>query len=157
MDGTTQVVDGHHQRHQRRCGHQRRGERYGDRSGGVNNARAGTPTASGTLSIPTWTTRPPSWRRHDGADLRHVLGHATGGAWSYTLDNGNAAVQALNAGATLTDHITVTTVDGTTQVVTVTINGTNDAAVISGAVSGTVSEAGGVNNASAGTPRPAAR
>ena len=65
------------------------------------------------------------WRRRDDHDVTARTRSATG-AWSYTLDNGNAAVQALNAGATLTDHITVTTVDGTTQVVTVTINGTDD-------------------------------
>ena len=54
------------------------------------------------------------------------------GVWTYTLDNSNAAVQALNVGQTLTDTFTAFTVDGTSQVVTITINGTNDAAVISG-------------------------
>ena len=56
-------------------------------------------------------------------------------------------MQALNVGQTLTDTFTVTTVDGTAQVVTVTINGTNDAAVISGTSTGSVIEAGGVANA----------
>ena len=37
------------------------------------------------------------------------------GVWTYTLDNSNAAVQALNVGDTLTDSFTVTTVDGTAQ------------------------------------------
>ena len=37
----------------------------------------------------------------------------TAGVWTYTLDNGNAAVQALNVGQTLTDSFTVTTIDGT--------------------------------------------
>ena len=60
------------------------------------------------------------------------------GVWTYTLDNTNAAVQALNVGQTLTDTFTVTTVDGTAQVVTVTINGTNDAAVITSAPSDAV-------------------
>ncbi len=55
------------------------------------------------------------------------------GAWTYALNNDNAAVQALNAGdRRCTDTITVTTADGTQQVVTITINGTNDAAVITG-------------------------
>ena len=45
----------------------------------------------------------------------------------------SSAVQALNVGGTLTDTFTVTTIDGTPQMVTITINGTNDAAVISGA------------------------
>ena len=61
-------------------------------------------------------------------------------------------MQALNAGQTLTDTFTATTVDGTAQLVTITINGTNDAAVISGAASGTVVEAGGVANGTPGTP-----
>src|SRR5947208_2838509 len=75
-----------------------------------------------------------------------------GGVWTYTLDNSNAAVQALNVGGTLTDHITVASEDGTTQVVTITINGTNDAAIISGATTGSVIEAGGVANGTPGTP-----
>ena len=53
---------------------------------------------------------------------------------------------------TLTDSFTVTTVDGTAQLVTVTINGANDAAVITGATSGAVVEAGGVANGTPGTP-----
>ena len=53
------------------------------------------------------------------------------GAWSYTLDDANTTVQALNAGDTLHELVTVATADGTTQVIDVTINGANDAAVIS--------------------------
>src|SRR6266478_4933695 len=71
------------------------------------------------------------------------------GVWTYTLDNANSAVQALNVGDTLTDTFTVTTVDGTAQVVTITINGTSDAAIISGTATGSVIEAGG---ATRGTP-----
>ena len=72
--------------------------------------------------------------------------------WTYTLDNSNAAVQALNVGQTLTDTFTATTVDGTAQLVTITINGANDAAVITGAATGSVTEAGGVDNGTPGTP-----
>src|SRR5206468_4136475 len=71
------------------------------------------------------------------------------GVWTYTLDNANSAVQALNVGDTLTDSFTVTTIDGTATVATITINGSNDAAVISGTATGSVVEAGG---ASPGTP-----
>ena len=74
------------------------------------------------------------------------------GVWTYTLDNNNAAVQALNVGQTLTDTFTATTVDGTAQLVTITIDGANDAAVISGTVTGSVTEAGGVANGTPGTP-----
>ena len=45
-------------------------------------------------------------------------------------------MQALNVGQTLTDTFTATTVDGTEQLVTITINGRNDAAVISGVTDG---------------------
>ena len=79
---------------------------------------------------------PTTWiggRRGDRQRLRHLQLTAAG-AWTYTLDNNNAAVQALNAGGTLTDTFTVTTADGTAKVVTITINGANDAAVISGDV-----------------------
>jgi VCBS repeat-containing protein len=72
------------------------------------------------------------------------------GTWSYTLDDGNAAVQALNAGDTLHELVTVATADGTTQVVDVTINGANDAAVITGTATGSVTEKSGVANGTAG-------
>src|SRR5437763_375272 len=42
------------------------------------------------------------------------------------------SVEALNAGDSTTDTFTVTTVDGTQQQVTVSIHGTNDASVITG-------------------------
>ena len=61
-------------------------------------------------------------------------------------------VQALNAGETLTDTFTATTVGGTSQLVTITIDGANDTAVITGPVTGTVIEAGGVANGTPGTP-----
>ncbi|WP_459162002.1 VCBS domain-containing protein [Bradyrhizobium japonicum] len=63
------------------------------------------------------------------------------GVWSYTLDQSNSAVQALNIGKTLTDTFTVTSIGGTPQLITITINGANDAAIISGATTGTVTEA----------------
>lgn len=66
------------------------------------------------------------------------------GAWTFTLDNANAAIQALAEGETLTDTITVTSVDATaTQVIEVTINGTNDAPTL-GASAVTLSEDGPV-------------
>lgn len=62
------------------------------------------------------------------------------GNWTYQLDNDLPVVQALNVGDTLTDVITVTTVGGDTQTVTITIFGTDDLPVISGDDSGTVIE-----------------
>ena len=69
--------------------------------------------------------------------------------WTYTLDNANAAVQALNDGETLTDTFTVADRGRHPQTVTITITGSNDAAVITGDTTGAVTEAGG---ADAGTP-----
>ena len=56
--------------------------------------------------------------------------------WTYTLDNNNAAVQALNGTATLTDSFTALTADGTAQLVTVTIAAQNDDATITGDTTG---------------------
>ncbi|MCE6981523.1 type I secretion C-terminal target domain-containing protein, partial [Pseudomonas frederiksbergensis] len=52
------------------------------------------------------------------------------GNWSYTA---NSAFDALNVGDSLTDTFTVLSADGTATAVTVTINGSNDAAVLSSA------------------------
>src|SRR5439155_357037 len=70
-----------------------------------------------------------------------------GGVWSYTLKNNNATLQALNVGDTLSDTFTVSTIDGTPQIVTIVIHGTNDAAVIAGTSTGYVIEAIGLANA----------
>ena len=61
------------------------------------------------------------------------------GRWSYALDNTNPAVQALAEGQALTETFSVRSADGTESTVRVTINGTDDAAVISSAT-GTVTE-----------------
>ena len=121
-------------------------------AGGVAN---GTPTATGDLDSTDVDNKPNDAWTAVGSASANGFGSYTltaAGVWTYTLDNSNAAVQALNAGETLTDTFTATTVDGTPQLVTITINGRNDAAVISGAANGSVTEAGGVNNGTPGTP-----
>ncbi len=68
------------------------------------------------------------------------------GVWVYTLNNADPAVQALGAGQTLPNEtFTVTSIDGTTQVVTISITGTNDAPVASPAAF-TVTEGGALFN-----------
>ncbi|HWV16412.1 MAG TPA: Ig-like domain-containing protein, partial [Cellvibrio sp.] len=60
------------------------------------------------------------------------------GNWSYQLDNADPVVQALSEGETLPNEIfTVKSADGTTHTVTVSITGTNDAAIITPAVGST--------------------
>jgi VCBS repeat-containing protein len=54
------------------------------------------------------------------------------GYWTYTADNAQASIQSLKTGESLTDTVLVHSVDGTQQKVTVTINGTDDKAVIGG-------------------------
>ena len=125
-------------------------------AGGVANATLGMPTATGTLTD-TDVDNAPNIFTAVSSPTASDAGYGTftmtaAGVWSYTLDNANSAVQALNAGDRLTDTFTVTTVDGTAQMLTIAINGTNDAAVVSGAMTGAVVEAGGVANAAAGTP-----
>ena len=83
--------------------------------GGVANGTAGVATATGTSTRPTSTARRPSWRR---ATLPRPTARSRStrrARWTYTLNDGNAAVQALNAGGTLHDLVTVETADGTTQ------------------------------------------
>jgi T1SS-143 domain-containing protein len=62
------------------------------------------------------------------------------GRWSYELDNANPTVNVLNNGQSLTDRFTVTTVDGTSQEVTITITGANDAPSITSGDSVSVAE-----------------
>jgi VCBS repeat-containing protein len=113
-------------------------------AGGVHNSEHGVPTATGLLTDtdvddPANTfmtvTSPHASDHGYGSFTMTVDGH-----WTYTLDNDNCAVQALNVGQTLTDSFVVKTVDGTAQTVAVTIEGSNDAAVICGDTHGCVVE-----------------
>ncbi len=124
-------------------------------AGGVNNTTLGTPTATGTLTCTDVDNTPNSFQEVSVVSTTSGYGTyavTTGGVWTYTLNNNNTTVQDLNVGGSTTDTFSVSTADGTTQVVTVTINGVNDAAVIGGTTDGTVTEAGGVNNTTLGTP-----
>ena len=52
---------------------------------------------------------------------------AANGTWTYTANNSQTAIQQLGAGQSLTDSFTAVSSDGTaSQIVTVTIHGTND-------------------------------
>ncbi|WP_249140217.1 MULTISPECIES: VCBS domain-containing protein [Bradyrhizobium] len=114
---------------------------------GFANATPGIPSATGTLTdtdvdnTPDTFTAVSSPKASTGGYGTFTMTAA--GVWTYTLDNANSKVQALNVGDTLTDSFTVTTLDGTPQVVTITIHGTNDAAIVSGDTTGSVTEAAG--------------
>ncbi|PMG70415.1 hypothetical protein BCU84_20355, partial [Shewanella sp. 10N.286.51.B7] len=62
------------------------------------------------------------------------------GHWTYTADNSQSAIQGLKTGESLTDTLIVHSVDGTEQKVTVTINGTDDKAVIGGIATASLTE-----------------
>lgn len=51
------------------------------------------------------------------------------GNWTYVLDNSKPNVQSLKEDETRLDTFTVASIDGTTEVVTITVRGTNDAPV----------------------------
>ncbi|WP_341502076.1 VCBS domain-containing protein [Gallaecimonas sp. GXIMD4217] len=77
----------------------------------------------------------------DNPDLAFVVGEQANeygtftvdenGVWSFVLDNDAEAVQALAEGEEVVREFTVTLTDGSTTVVTVTIEGSDDAPVIS--------------------------
>jgi VCBS repeat-containing protein len=94
-------------------------------AGAGNNG--GTPTAIGTLTISDPDTGQSAFQAE--TNVSTTYGHFTLnsiGAWSYTLDNTNPVVNALNNGQTLHDLINVSSVDGTTHTVNITINGATD-------------------------------
>lgn len=77
------------------------------------------------------------------------------GSYIYTLNNSNAAIEALNEGDTLQETFTYVVTDNQagnpltdTATLTITINGTNDAPVISGQIIGTATEAGNLDDGS---------
>ena len=125
-------------------------------AGGVANGTPGMPTDTGDLNATDVDNPATPGRRSRPAPPPPTATAPTRstppGVWTYTLDNTNAAVQALNGGATLTDSFTAMTADGTAQLVTITITAQNDAAIITGDAAGDVIEAGGVANGTPGTP-----
>ena len=93
----------------------------------VSAFRTGTESGSGTAGVV------------GGAALTGAHGtltlNATGG-YIYTVNNGDAAVEALGVGQTITDVFTYTVKDGANATdraqLTITINGANDAPTVSG-------------------------
>ncbi|MGI9915478.1 VCBS domain-containing protein, partial [Vibrio owensii] len=88
---------------------------------------------TGKLSIHDADTGEAHFSNTDIVGSLGTLHLTNSGQWTYDLDNTNPAVQALGKGATVTDTITVHSIDGTPHQVIITINGTNDAAAVSSA------------------------
>src|SRR4051794_14148755 len=104
-----------------------------------------TPSAGGTLTV----SDVDSGQNHflAPASLSGTYGAFTfdpnTGVWGYTLNNAGANVQSLTAGQIVHDTLTVRSADSTaSQVIDVTITGSNDGASISGTATGAVTEVG---------------
>jgi VCBS repeat-containing protein len=107
---------------------------------------AGVAAASGVLAVSDVDHGEAGFAAVAPGSLAGTYGtfafNAATGAWTYALDNARAATQALAAGAVATDTLTVHSLDGSAaQAITVTVAGSNDAAVIGGTASGSVTEA----------------
>ncbi|WP_422139257.1 VCBS domain-containing protein [Endozoicomonas sp. ALC020] len=123
----------------------------GDDSGSVTEDVGNTLMTSGTLSIADVDGGEASFTPETITGTYGSLTIDGSGTWSYSASNNHADIQALGNGDTLTETLTVRTLDGTTRNIVITINGTNDAAVITGDDSGSVTEDAGNTLMTSGT------
>ena len=108
----------------------------------IGNLVEGNPgdlfSAAGTLDI--FDPDPADTPSFAGGIFPGTFGDLTliGTNWSYALDQ--SRVQELDAGDIVHDVITMTASDGSSQDLTITITGTDDAPIVFGAFAGTLSE-----------------
>ncbi len=110
----------------------------GDLTGSLNED---TDTLGGTATV-TDIDNPDTFTAATPAGSYGTLTIAANGDWVYDLDEANGDVQALAAGDTLQDTITVSATDGTSQDIIITIDGVNDAATFGGDLTGAIVEDG---------------
>ncbi len=113
---------------------------------------AGTPAASATLAssdVDNGDTATWSIKGSAAGTYGSIAIDSNSGQWTYTLDNDNAATQALKEGENATETFTAKVTDsgGATaeKTITVTVNGANDKPEITSnaaAAKGSVTEAG---------------
>ena len=103
---------------------------------------AAQSTATGTLTISDADANEAEFlAQTNQAGAYGLFSVNTAGLWTYTLDNSKPAVQALKGGENKTETFAVSSKDSSAaQAITVTVNGANDVAVISGTTTGTVTE-----------------
>src|SRR5207249_1103595 len=87
-------------------------------------------TTGGTLTVSDVDSAQTFVPQTNVAGTNGTFSIAANGAWTYTA---NSAFDNLNVGQSVSDTFTVASADGTTSTVQVTINGTNDAAIVSSA------------------------
>lgn len=98
-------------------------------AGALSEDGAGS-TANGTLTIAGASVGQASFVVQSGVVGAYgTFSLSAAGAWTYVLNNAATHVQALSEGGTVNDRFTVTSANGTTSAVTVTITGSNDAPV----------------------------
>jgi len=106
-------------------------------AGGVANANAGDPSASGQLTVNDVDSGEAAFQAPAAASLEGTYGtftfSAATGAWSYALNQAKA--DSIPAGQNEVETLTVTSLDGTASYdIVVNIAGTNDAPTITAEV-----------------------
>ena len=114
----------------------------GTTTGSLNEEDASTLNATGSLTVTDTDSGEASFTASTVTGSYGSLTIDASGSWSYEADNSQTAIQSLGSGDTLTETLSIQSADGTTQNIVITINGTNDAAVISGTSTGAVTEEG---------------
>ncbi|CAN7756272.1 VCBS domain-containing protein [Bradyrhizobium sp. LjRoot220] len=111
------------------------------------DAAAPDITATGTISISDADAGEAAFQATvtSAAGNLGTLLLSSDGSYTYTV--ANSLTQSLGAGSTKVDTFTVTSLDGTTKQVTFTINGANDAAVITGTNTANLAETNAILNA----------
>lgn len=101
---------------------------FGQEVGAV--AEDGVLTAAGKLTVTDIDEGEASFRVHDAPNpIAGNFGFLTidaTGNWNYTLDNSDPQVQALSAGQSLSDTMTIESLDGTPTQIVITISGANE-------------------------------
>src|SRR5205823_2716430 len=103
---------------------------------------AGNLTTGGALTIADVDQGQSSFTAQPGTAGSNGYGSFTldaAGNWTYTAADSQTAIQQLGAGQSITDSFTAVSSDGTaSQLVTVTIHGTNDTPVLGGVITDAV-------------------
>lgn len=115
----------------------------GDVGGALTEDSAATLVASGTLTVTDPNPGEAEFVAQSAVSgIYGTFSIVTDGSWTYSADNSQSVIQALNTGDGLLDQFAVATRDGTSQLVTITINGATDfvPATIGGTTTGAVTE-----------------
>ena len=111
----------------------------GDLTGSVIEDDTSAQTATGTVTVSDLDSMTTITAKTESGTYGSLVLRADG-TWTYTLDNTLPATNALAEGATATDSFQIATSDGSTATISITVMGANDAAVIGGTLTGSVTE-----------------